>query len=125
MSQNLAQPGVIMSLANQLLGQLRNPTGWFGRWHLRRMNRHHSRLTDWGLSHISIGNDVAILDIGCGGGRTVQKLAARDERQSLRCRFIGDECGFIPQEQPRLDHDGPRGNSARLGIAIALSRPDI
>jgi SAM-dependent methyltransferase len=28
------------------------------------------------LSHVSIARDATILDIGCGGGRTVQKLAA-------------------------------------------------
>jgi ubiquinone/menaquinone biosynthesis C-methylase UbiE len=65
-----------MSLARRLLNQLQNPTGWLGRWHLRGMNRRHSKLTDWGLEHVSIANDALILDIGCGGGRTVDKLAA-------------------------------------------------
>jgi cyclopropane fatty-acyl-phospholipid synthase-like methyltransferase len=40
------------------------------------MNSSHSKLTDWGLEHISIENNETILDIGCGGGRTVSKLAA-------------------------------------------------
>jgi ubiquinone/menaquinone biosynthesis C-methylase UbiE len=40
------------------------------------MNLSHSKLTDWGLAHISVGTDEAILDVGCGGGRTVSKLAA-------------------------------------------------
>jgi ubiquinone/menaquinone biosynthesis C-methylase UbiE len=40
------------------------------------MNRHHSKLTDWGLTHVSIRNNDTILDIGCGGGRTISKLAA-------------------------------------------------
>ena len=65
-----------MSLASKLLNQLRNPTGWLGRWNLRGMNRRHSKLTDWGLKHVSIDSDAAILDIGCGGGRTIHKLAA-------------------------------------------------
>lgn len=65
-----------MSFASQLLNQVRNPTGWFGRWQLRSMNRRHSPLTDWGLSHVSIAKDATILDIGCGGGRTIDKLAA-------------------------------------------------
>ena len=33
-------------------------------------------MTDWGLSHISVKKHFTILDIGCGGGRTVSKLAA-------------------------------------------------
>jgi ubiquinone/menaquinone biosynthesis C-methylase UbiE len=40
------------------------------------MNLSHSKLTDWGLAHISIENHGTILDVGCGGGRTVAKLAA-------------------------------------------------
>jgi len=40
------------------------------------MNARHSRLTDWGLEHISIESHYTILDLGCGGGRTVSKLAA-------------------------------------------------
>jgi ubiquinone/menaquinone biosynthesis C-methylase UbiE len=40
------------------------------------MNRHHSKLTDWGLSHVSIKKTDLILDVGCGGGRTIGKLAA-------------------------------------------------
>jgi ubiquinone/menaquinone biosynthesis C-methylase UbiE len=47
-----------------------------GRFTLWRMNLSHSRLTDWGLSHVAISKDATILDIGCGGGRTVSKLAA-------------------------------------------------
>jgi ubiquinone/menaquinone biosynthesis C-methylase UbiE len=40
------------------------------------MNRHHSKLTNWGLSHVTIKKTDRILDIGCGGGRTIKKLAA-------------------------------------------------
>jgi ubiquinone/menaquinone biosynthesis C-methylase UbiE len=40
------------------------------------MNARHSGVTDWGLSHISVEKHFTILDIGCGGGRTVRKLAA-------------------------------------------------
>src|SRR5215469_10587924 len=65
-----------MSLASRLLNQVRNPTGWLGRWNLRGMNRRHAKLTDWGLGHVSIDSDATILDIGCGGGGTIYKLAA-------------------------------------------------
>jgi ubiquinone/menaquinone biosynthesis C-methylase UbiE len=40
------------------------------------MNASHSKLTDWGLEHIAVGKNYTILDVGCGGGRTVSKLAA-------------------------------------------------
>jgi ubiquinone/menaquinone biosynthesis C-methylase UbiE len=40
------------------------------------MNSSHSKLTDWGLEHVSIESHLTILDVGCGGGKTVSKLAA-------------------------------------------------
>lgn len=40
------------------------------------MNSRHSKVTDWGLSHAVIGKQDTILDVGCGGGRTLSKLAA-------------------------------------------------
>ncbi|HEY6340159.1 MAG TPA: class I SAM-dependent methyltransferase [Bryobacteraceae bacterium] len=58
------------------VNQCQNPTGWLGRFVLRNMNSRHSKVTDWGLSHASIGKQDIILDVGCGGGRTVSKLAA-------------------------------------------------
>ena len=65
-----------MSIATAYLNQFRRPSGWLGRFNLWAMNRRHSKLTDWGLSHVAIARDASILDIGCGGGRTIQKLAA-------------------------------------------------
>jgi ubiquinone/menaquinone biosynthesis C-methylase UbiE len=40
------------------------------------MNSRHSKVKDWGLSQVSLGKQDIILDAGCGGGRTVSKLAA-------------------------------------------------
>lgn len=65
-----------MSIGSKLLNQCRKPTGWVGRLNLWSMNRRHSNVTDWGLNHVSIGSRDTILDVGCGGGRTVHKLAA-------------------------------------------------
>ncbi|MFZ0633809.1 MAG: class I SAM-dependent methyltransferase [Acidobacteriaceae bacterium] len=65
-----------MSAPNTVTNRFRHPSGWLGRLTLARMNLSHSRLTDWGLTHITIRPDSTLLDIGCGGGRTLQKLAA-------------------------------------------------
>ena len=62
-------------LMSQLLKQTRHPTGWFGELLLRGMNIGHSKLTAWGLKHISIEKHYTIFDVGCGGGETVRKLA--------------------------------------------------
>jgi len=51
------------------------PTGRSGTFCARLMNIGHSNVTRWGLSHISINKNDMILDIGCGGGKTVNTLA--------------------------------------------------
>jgi len=58
------------------ISQCQRPTGWLGRFTLWRMNASHSKLTDWGLEQVCIEKHHTILDLGCGGGRTVSKLAA-------------------------------------------------
>jgi Methylase involved in ubiquinone/menaquinone biosynthesis len=40
------------------------------------MNLSHSRLTDWALTHVAIAKTATVLDVGCGGGRTIQKMTA-------------------------------------------------
>ena len=66
-------------LAFYLLRQFRKPSRWVGRPFLWMMNKRHSKLTDWGLQHFQIGRDFTVLDVGCGGGRTIQKLATRTD----------------------------------------------
>jgi ubiquinone/menaquinone biosynthesis C-methylase UbiE len=58
------------------VNQCQKPTGWLGRFVLWNMNARHSKVTDWGLSHVSVQKSDIVLDVGCGGGRTVNKLAA-------------------------------------------------
>ena len=61
---------------SKTITQCQMPRGWIGRLVLRNMNSRHSGVTDWGLSHVSVKQQDVILDAGCGGGRTVSKLAA-------------------------------------------------
>lgn len=58
------------------VSQCQKPRGWLGRLTLWNMNSRHSKVTDWGLAHVSVNERDTILDVGCGGGRTVSKLAA-------------------------------------------------
>ena len=62
-------------LAAWLFRQVRKPSGWLGRRVVRAMNLSHSAMTDWGLQKVGVAKGAAILDVGCGGGWTVQKLA--------------------------------------------------
>jgi ubiquinone/menaquinone biosynthesis C-methylase UbiE len=65
-----------MASTRTRVSQCQKPSGWLGRLTLWNMNSRHSKVTDWGLSHISVGSQDTVLDVGCGGGRTVSKLAA-------------------------------------------------
>jgi SAM-dependent methyltransferase len=56
--------------------QCRKPRWGVGRLFAWIMNRSHGPLTAWGLSHVTVGRTYTILDMGCGGGRTIQTLAA-------------------------------------------------
>jgi len=67
---------VLIIAVPYLLNQVRRPTRWIGRLFLWGMNRSHSALTDWGLAQVRIEPGFTILDVGCGGGRTVRKLAS-------------------------------------------------
>lgn len=55
--------------------QYRYPRGRRGRLVASMMNQHHEDLTLWGLAKVTIGSDYVILDVGCGGGKTISKLA--------------------------------------------------
>jgi SAM-dependent methyltransferase len=56
--------------------QVRKPSGVLGKRVVRAMNLSHATMTDWGLRQVTVARNAAILDIGCGGGRTLQRLAA-------------------------------------------------
>jgi ubiquinone/menaquinone biosynthesis C-methylase UbiE len=56
--------------------QVRKPSGPLGRRVVRAMNLGHATMTDWGLEQVTVAKNAVILDVGCGGGRTVRRLAA-------------------------------------------------
>ena len=65
---------IILAVA-WLFRQVRKPSGWLGRRILRAMNRSHGGMTQWGLQHLTVPANALILDVGCGGGGTVRRLA--------------------------------------------------
>lgn len=55
--------------------QYRCPTDRKGRLVAALMNREHEPLILWGLTKVTISSDCVVLDVGCGGGKTVSRLA--------------------------------------------------
>ncbi len=67
---------VTIALVIYLINQCRKPHGWLGRFFLWEMAGRHGRVTNWGLSQVAIEKHFVTLDIGCGAGHTISKLAA-------------------------------------------------
>ena len=58
---------------------------------LRFMNFGHAPLTNWGLSHVTFHEGMTMLDIGCGGGATLQRLLKRSSNAKAYGIDISEE----------------------------------
>lgn len=58
-------------------GNPRKPEGEDGARMLSRMNKSHEPVTEWALDFLKPGGADRLLDIGCGGGATIRRLADR------------------------------------------------
>jgi ubiquinone/menaquinone biosynthesis C-methylase UbiE len=63
--------------------QCRKPTSLPGRLFVWIMNRSHREVTRWGFERVVIGEESTILDVGCGGGKTIQMLAGLATRGTV------------------------------------------
>ena len=68
-----------MGLLKKLFTNCACPQGRMGRAMLKFMNLCHAPLTNWGLKLINIQDGWTMLDIGCGGGATLQRLLRRSK----------------------------------------------
>ena len=59
----------------ELIKNARKPVGELGEKILDRMNESHESMAVWGVSHFEVNEDDIILDIGCGGGRNLERFA--------------------------------------------------
>lgn len=91
----------------KLLGQFHCPTGVQGRVAADLMNKQHDLLSNWGLNQVRIKPNFVVLDVGCGGGRTIGKLA----NQAFKGRVFGvdyskDMVAYSRQENKKLVDNG-------------------
>jgi SAM-dependent methyltransferase len=66
-----------LCLGVYLVRQVKKPDRFAGRFFASLMNASHAPLTDWAFTHLEIPEGATALDVGCGGGRTIDKLAAK------------------------------------------------
>ena len=64
-----------MSVKKNLQSNARKPKGFWGKMMINKMNISHYEMTGWALDNIKINEDSHVLDIGCGGGRTIKRMA--------------------------------------------------
>ncbi|WP_407412908.1 class I SAM-dependent methyltransferase [Methanobrevibacter sp.] len=80
----------------ELIKNARKPVGELGHQILDRMNKSHEAMAQWGVSHFEVKKDSKILDIGCGGGRNIQRFA---EQISENGRVVGIDYSDVSVEK--------------------------
>lgn len=80
----------------ELIKNARKPVGELGNQILDRMNKSHENMAQWGSSHFEINEDSKILDIGCGGGRNIQRFAGQISENG---RIVGIDYSEVSVEK--------------------------
>ena len=80
-----------MGLLKSLFTNCAHPKGRMGRAMLKFMNLCHAPLTNWGLKLVGIQDGWTMLDIGCGGGATLQRLLKRSKGAQVYGIDISEE----------------------------------
>ena len=80
-----------MGLLKSLFTNCACPQGRMGRAILKFMNLCHAPLTNWGLDLVDIQDGWTMLDIGCGGGATLQRLLKRSQDAKVYGIDISEE----------------------------------
>jgi len=67
-----------MGFKEKMVKQVRKPQGRFGRRMAKMMNYGpHAKMAKWAFHHLPVELDSIVLDIGCGGGKNLQRFAKR------------------------------------------------
>lgn len=59
----------------KFLNNFKNPQGKLGDKVIDQMNETNAGVGIWGIGHLEIDEDMTILDIGCGGGTNINRIA--------------------------------------------------
>lgn len=63
-----------------IFDNMRKPKGKLGQIQLKSMNKEHTPVALWGLKHLNIQPNDIILDIGCGGGINIKRMADKAKK---------------------------------------------
>lgn len=92
-----------MGLLNSLIEQAKNPKGFIGKLMLKIMNSAHTEKMIWGLSKLYIYDNANILDIGCGGGKTIEILSDKIQHGKIFGIDYSEEAVLTPSKLNEKD----------------------
>jgi hypothetical protein len=95
-----------------------------GRMLARSMNASPHKLTRWGLNRVEIEPGFTMLDVGCGGGRTIAWLHGA-RRSGIRRRLFVVECGGRTRTESRLDRAWSRRHQRGRRLFLAVRRSHL
>lgn len=61
----------------RFLNNFKKPQGALGDKIIDQMNDKNAQISIWGISHLNIGKNSIILDIGCGGGANIKRMSEK------------------------------------------------
>lgn len=97
--------GTMDELAVTQAGNPGNPHGEFGEQMLERMNRSHAEVTNWALDQLEFKAGDRALDIGCGGGATMGRLASCIEAAGGMGHVSGVDISTVSCETSRRNNE--------------------
>jgi ubiquinone/menaquinone biosynthesis C-methylase UbiE len=90
-----------MVIMRKFLNQWRKPTGCLGALVAWTLNISHAKVNDWGFRHVAIEKLYTILDVGCGGGMTVRRLAGVASQGKVYGIDFSEECVSVSRRTNR------------------------
>ena len=63
-----------------IFSNIRKPKGKLGNIQLKSMNKEHTPFALWNLKHLDIKPDDIVLDVGCGGGININRMAEKAKK---------------------------------------------
>jgi ubiquinone/menaquinone biosynthesis C-methylase UbiE len=114
---------VVLVLIALVFRQCRRPSGWLGKRIARGFNISHSKMTDWGLAQVAVATNAVILDVGCGGGRTIQKLAGMASQGKVTGLDYSPTCVAVARETNSQEIEAGRVQIEQGSVAT-LPFPD-
>lgn len=84
---------------------MRKPQGKLGNFQLKSMNKEHTPVSLWGLKHLNIKSDDVILDVGCGGGINIKRMA-QDAKKVYGIDYSIESVNLSKEVNEKLINEG-------------------